>query len=105
MTFTAHLPASTPPGDTVFIAGDFQGWNPGATPMTKLDATTWSIRLPFTEGDPPQYKYTRGTWDAVEKDAGCGEIANRTFDVSYGADGTQQIADTVEKWRDADQCG
>jgi len=105
VTFTVRLPASTPPGDTVFIAGDFQGWNPGATPMTKVDATTWTITVPFTEGDPPQYKYTRGTWDAVEKDAGCGEIANRTFDVTYGADGTQQVEDAVEKWRDVDQCG
>ena len=105
VTFTVKLPPSTPPGDTVFIAGDFQGWNPGATPMTKVDATTWTISVPFTEGDPPQYKYTRGTWEAVEKDAGCGEIANRTFDVAYGDDGTQQIEDTVEKWRDVDQCG
>jgi hypothetical protein len=105
VTFTVRLPANTPPGDTVFIAGDFQGWNPGATPMTKVDATTWSITLPFTEGDPPQYKYTRGTWEAVEKDAGCAEIANRTFDVAYGSDGTQRVEDTVEKWRDVDQCG
>jgi hypothetical protein len=105
VTFTVRLPANTSPGDTVFIAGDFQGWNPGGTPMTQLDPTTWSITVPFTEGDPPQYKYTRGTWDAVEKDAACGEIANRTFDVAYGADGTQQVQDTVEKWRDVDQCG
>jgi glycosidase len=105
VTFTVRLPANTPAGDTVFIAGDFQGWNPGATPMTKVDSTTWSISLPFTEGDPPQYKYTRGTWEAVEKDAACGEIANRTFDVAYGEDGTQQVEDTVEKWRDVDQCG
>jgi pullulanase len=105
VTFTVRLPANTSPGDTVFIAGDFQGWNPGGTPMTQLDPTTWSITVQFIEGDPPQYKYTRGTWDAVEKDAACGEIANRTFDVAYGADGTQQVQDTVEKWRDIDQCG
>lgn len=105
VTFTVRLPASTPPGDTVFIAGDFQGWNPGGTPMTKVDPATWSITVPFIEGEPPQYKYTRGTWEAVEKDAACGEIANRTFDVAFGADGTQQVQDTVEKWRDVDQCG
>jgi glycosidase len=103
--FTVRLPASTPAGDTIFIAGDFQGWIPGGTPMTKVDATTWTISLPFTEGEPPQYKYTRGTWEEVEKDAGCAEIPNRTFDVAYGADGTQQVADTVEKWRDVDNCG
>ena len=28
-TFNVAVPASTPAGDTVYIAGDFQGWNPG----------------------------------------------------------------------------
>jgi hypothetical protein len=105
VTFTVSLPANTPAGDTIFIAGDFQGWDPGATPMTKVDDRTWTITLPFTEGDTPQYKYTRGSWEAVEKDAGCGEIPNRTVQVTYGTDGTQQVGDTVEKWRDVDQCG
>jgi hypothetical protein len=73
--------------------------------MTRVDDTTWSINLPFIEGDPPQYKYTRGTWDAVEKDDACAEIANRTITVSFGDGGTAQVADTVAKWRDTDQCG
>ena len=30
-----HPPRLHPPGDTIFIAGDFQGWNPGDTPMTR----------------------------------------------------------------------
>jgi hypothetical protein len=105
VTFTVSLPATTPPGDTIFIAGDFQGWNPAGTPMTKVDGTTWTITLPFTEGVEPQYKYTRGSWEAVEKDGACGEIPNRTFDVTYGDTGAQPVADTVEKWRDVDQCG
>ena len=105
VTFTVTLPANTPTGDAVFIAGDFQGWNPGATPMTKVDDTTWTITVAFIEGIEPQYKYTRGTWEAVEKDAACGEIPNRTFSVIYGDTGSQPIADTVEKWRDIDQCG
>jgi fibronectin type 3 domain-containing protein len=29
VTFTVTLPATTPTGDTVYIAGDFLGWNPG----------------------------------------------------------------------------
>jgi len=105
VSVTVTLPANTPTGDPVFIAGDFQGWNPGGTPMTRLDDVTWTITLPFTEGDAPQYKFTRGTWEAVEKDAGCGEIPNRTFTVSFGMDGTQLVENTVEKWRDVDQCG
>jgi glycosidase len=105
VTFSVHLPAGTPPGDTIYIAGDFQGWDPGATPMTRVDALTWTISLVFTENSAPQYKFTRGSWDAVEKDAGCGEIPNRTFIVTYGTDGTQPVDQQVEKWRDVDLCG
>ncbi len=104
VTFTVSLPPSTPVGDTIFIAGDFQGWNPGGTPMTKVDDRTWTITLPFTEGSPPQYKYTRGTWEAVEKDDACGEIANRTIDVAFGTQGAQEVQDVVGKWRDVDGC-
>ena len=63
VTFTVTVPPNTPADDTVYIAGDFQGWDPGGTPMERVDAATWSITLPFTEGEPPQYKYTRGTWE------------------------------------------
>jgi hypothetical protein len=104
VTFTVSVPPDTPAGDTVYIAGDFQGWDPGGTPMEQVDASTWSITLPFTEGEPPQYKYTRGTWEAVEKDAACGELANRTITVAFGEGGTADVADTVAKWRDVDAC-
>ena len=104
VTFTVTVPPNTPADDTVYIAGDFQDWDPGGTPMERVDAATWSITLPFTEGEPPQYKYTRGTWEAVEKDAACGELANRTVTVAFGEGGTADVADTVEKWRDVDSC-
>ena len=105
VTFTVAVPSHTPPEETVHIAGDFQGWDPGATPMTRVDEFTWTITLPFPEGDPPEYKYTRGSWEAVEKDSECGEIPNRTFTVTFGTDGTQSIEDSVGKWRDVDACG
>lgn len=105
VTFVVAVPANTPAADTLFIAGDFQGWDPGATPMTRVDASTWSITLPFTEGDTPQYKFTRGSWEAVEKDSACGEIPNRTITVTHGPEGAQEVLGTVGKWRDVDQCG
>jgi hypothetical protein len=104
VTFTVTLPADTPATSTIFIAGDFQSWNPSGTPMAKVNATTWSITLPFTEGNTPQYKYTRGSWEAVEKDAGCAELANRTITAAFGTDGTQVVSDTVAKWRDVNKC-
>jgi pullulanase len=104
VTFRVTVPDDTPASDTVYLAGDFQGWDPGATPMTSVDATTWEITVSFGDGSSPQYKYTRGTWEAVEQDAGCGEIPNRQLVVDFGAGGEQMISDTVEKWRDLDAC-
>ena len=105
VTFVVTVPPNTPAADTLFIAGDFQGWDPAATPMTRVDERTWSITLPFVEGDAPQYKFTRGSWEAVEKDAACGEIPNRTVPVTYGTEGAQEVPSTVEAWRDVNQCG
>ena len=105
VTFTVSVPATTPADGTVYIAGDFQGWDPAATPMERVDATTWSITLPFAEGTPLQYKYVRQTWDAVEKDDGCGEIPNRELTVQFGTEATMAVEDTVAKWRDVDACG
>jgi len=104
VTFTVTVPANTPPGDTVFIAGDFQGWDPGATPMTRVDEVTWQFTTTFAEATPIQYKYTRGSWLAVEKDAGCGEIPNRELTVQFGQTGSLDQADEVGKWRDVDAC-
>ena len=66
--------------------------------------TTWAITLPFEDGTALEYKYARGSWEAVEKDAGCGEIPNRTLNVEYSSGGTMEVFDTIEKWRDLDQC-
>ncbi|MEP7082708.1 MAG: carbohydrate-binding module family 20 domain-containing protein, partial [Chloroflexota bacterium] len=104
VTFTVSVPPNTTAGDSVFIAGDFQGWDPGATPMTRVDDTTWEITIPFAEATPLQYKYTRGSWEAVEKDAGCGEIPNRELTVQHGTEGALAQADEVAKWRDLANC-
>ena len=105
VTFQVSVPADTPPTDTLYIAGDFQGWAPGQTPMTRVDASTWTITLPLVDGTAIQYKYTRGTWDAVEKAAGCGEIPNRPVTADYGVSQEQLVQDQVAKWRDIAKCG
>lgn len=105
VTFRVTAPTNTPKDAQLYIAGDFQGWSPGTTPMTKDADGTWSITLPFAEGATPQYKYTRGSWDAVEKGSGCEEIKNRTITTTFGTDGTMLVEDAPAKWRDIDQCG
>ncbi|HEY9087017.1 MAG TPA: alpha-amylase family glycosyl hydrolase [Anaerolineaceae bacterium] len=106
VTFNVTVPDSTAAtGLPVYIAGNFNGWNPGGTVMTQVDATHWTITLNLDEGYVMEYKYTLGSWDYVEKDAACGEISNRKVTIYYGAAGTQEQVDIVPAWRNVSPCG
>ncbi len=106
VTFNLTVPASTPAEATVYIAGEIPGlpvWDPGAAAgaMTKVDATHWTKTLEILDGSQIQFKFTRGNWESVEKEAdGNTEIPNRTLSVSYGTGGEQVVNLTVENWRD-----
>jgi glycosidase len=113
VTFTVEVPASTDgTGRQVYIAGTLSrldgglpDWDPGAVAMTRLDATHWTITLTGKEFTQVEYKYTLGDWDHVEKGAACDELSNRQLTLSYGADGTQAVNDTVLNWRNVAPCG
>jgi chromosome partitioning protein len=42
--------ASYPKANGVQIAGDFNNWQPGKTPMTKAGDGTWQARVPLAKG-------------------------------------------------------
>lgn len=95
------LPAYTPPEDSIYIAGDFNGWNPG-DPVYVLHKNPqiedkWTITFPAQpEGTTYQYKFTRGSWETVEKGPMGEEIPNRQF--TFGNDDTVHII--IYNWRD-----
>jgi predicted alpha/beta superfamily hydrolase len=99
VTFRVALPASTPPGDTVFIAGDFQGWNPGslAHVLSEQPDGRWTITLAFNPGQSIQFKFTRGSWAKVEKGPNGEEIPNRQLTVPAGGGA---LDFTVASWAD-----
>ena len=113
LDFTVTVPAGTDAtGRSVYIAGfldrldgDLPQWNPGGVVLTRADATHWTITLTGAEGTQIEYKYALGSWDYVEKDAACGEIANRQLTLSYGTTGTQSVNDAVVNWRNVAPCG
>lgn len=79
------IPANTPPGDSLYIAGNFTNWEPGVSDfvMHKNAQGKWEITLALQpEGTSIQFKFTRGSWETVEKGANGEEISNRTF--TYG---------------------
>ncbi len=113
LTFDVTVPSTTDgTGRDVHIAGfldrldgDHPQWDPGGTPLTRVDASRWTITFTGEEGTQLEYKYALGSWDYVEKDGSCGEIANRQLTLAYGSDGTQVVSDTVENWRNVAPCG
>ena len=81
-------------------------WDPAGLPMEQVDDRHWTITLELPEGAKLQYKYARGTWNAVEKGTECEEIANRTLTVEVPEGVTELLVDSdvIAKWRDLDKC-
>jgi len=98
------VPESSP--GTIYVTGGFPeplpAWDPGGIELSPTGApNVWSVTLTMLEGAEVEYKYTRGSWDTVEKEAdGNTEIANRILVVDYGEDGSQTVEDAVANWRD-----
>ena len=105
VTFIVTVPENTPESDTVFIAGTMNNWDPGSgegsssddLPMTKISANQWQLTLSLSPNNSYEYKYTRGSWNSVEKDEQGNEIDNREVHVPFYA---ITINDTVSTWRD-----
>ena len=97
ITVTA-VPSGTPTADTIFIAGNFNGWNPGQLDyqMTNHHDGTYSITFSPAAG-ALEYKFTRGSWATVEGNASGGFRPNRTYNY---AGGTQSTSVTIEGWED-----
>ena len=87
--FTAHaqvtfkitaVPASTPANATLYIAGSFNNWTPGSAPhaLTHNADGSYQITLPASTGTM-EYKFTRGSWAAVETTASNGAVPNRSY--------------------------
>lgn len=108
VNFTINVPVNTPAEDKVYIAGSIgagiPAWNPSAEEgeTQRVSETQFTFQLVYTNPTLPftiEYKFTRGSWDSVEKDLENGEISNRTLIIN----GTQEVINvevTVLKWAD-----
>ncbi len=108
VTFKVTVPPQTPSGDLIYIAGDFNHWDPGPgqagtdgqehdLPLIFDQDETWQISLEFSPFTEIQYKYTRGSWQTVEKGPAGEEIPHRTYTIPESA---VTIYDVVARWRD-----
>lgn len=99
-----NVPTNTPQGAAIFVAGNFNFWDPGDGNF-KLETDylgKYWIDLPLSWGGLA-YKFTRGDWTTVEGDD-CGhEIANRWSSHGFGWEkfySHETIHHQVKSWQD-----
>src|SRR6188474_1039017 len=82
----SSVPANTPPDSTIYIAGNFNDWDPGNEEyaLTNHQNGTYSITF-FPNPGSLEFKFTRGSWATVEGNAAGGFRPNRTLQYNGGA--------------------
>lgn len=76
--FTGKIPALKGASERLFLAGDFNGWNPAdkAWELVKTDGEKYALTKSLPAG-VYHFKITRGGWNTVECDAAGKQIDNR----------------------------
>lgn len=92
-----QVPPNTPADATIYLAGNFNGWDPGH-PDYALAKTGSTYHLTFS---PPtgtlEFKFTRGSWATVEGTADGGFLPNRTWIYAGGVD---TLVTAIAGWED-----
>jgi predicted alpha/beta superfamily hydrolase len=92
----AKLPAYHKPGDKIYLVGSFNNWNPGDPNfLLKTINSKPGITIDLPRG-MFEYKFTEGSWDAVESLNGGFPSENRRIDVSSDT----VINVEIEHWAD-----
>lgn len=93
------IPENTPEGQTLFVTGNFNNWDPGDEnyQLTLEADSNYYVTLPSGFG-VVEYKFTRGDWTSVEKDI-CGEErGNRILAIAN----IDTLTTEIESWSDLD---
>jgi len=99
LTFRVRVPEYTPPDARLYIAGNLPAlgpWDPGKVELGRIDEGVYAITLVLPVDTELRFKFTRGTWESVEKGARFEEIADRTHVVV----GDETVHIEVANWRD-----
>jgi len=93
----AAMPQLTPIFDDLYVAGNFNDWNPG-DPSYQLTENngTFSIAISAQAGDLLEFKFTRGSWATVEGGATGEYIPNRNTAYTNG----QTLSYEINGWED-----
>lgn len=101
-----EVPNNTPRGAQIYVAGNFNNWNPGdPNYVLKYDEkdSVYRVTLPLGIGRLT-YKFTRGDWTTVEADICGGDIDDR--ELLYDESKNVQVSN-IFAWHDMEavDCG
>lgn len=94
------LPKNTPHDAQIFISGNFNDWEP-ANPLYKVYKNvdgTYRTTI-YTDKDPVEYKFTRGSWESIEGRQSGKALPNRTIYRDSKVDHTS-INVEIDGWED-----
>ena len=95
--FSVKNNASSHRADTVFIAGNFNNWNPAATAMVYSEANKkWELTLQNIREKQLEFKFTRGSWPSVEAGLNGAEVGNHIVQLSADT----SLTFNIDYWRD-----
>lgn len=91
------LPKNSRPGDPVYIAGNFNNWNPGDI-QNKFQADNSGRQYLTLASDKEviEFKFTRGNWASVETGLSGKDIPNRQFPMGHA----DTLFITIDRWKD-----
>ena len=83
VTLTVDMSNETVSPEGVFVAGNFQGWDPGATPMVDNGNGTWSYILTSDSTTTYEFKFLNGIggWESFSGDCTTDSDGNRQIEV------------------------
>ena len=71
VTFKVDLSAEQVSSMGVFIAGDFQGWDPTATELSDVGGSVFEINMDIAAGTEILFKFLNGAeWETVPEECG-----------------------------------
>lgn len=90
------IPQNTPAGDNIFIAGNFNGWNPGDPAYMLVENSLEQPQIILEGTGGIEFKFTRGSWETVEGNENGQYLPNRTF--TFGTADTLELQ--ILSWED-----
>ncbi len=94
------IPEKTPPESKIYIAGNFNNWNPGdkAYQLKQNIDGTFQTKV-YSDLDHLEFKFTRGNWETVEARQSGKARPNRRINRET-TDKVDNLEFTVEGWED-----